>query len=241
MMVFLRASMPMSSGYRILDAIAPDLRETLLHDHRVLSVPANHQLMFASDWGDDVYFVHAGIAKARSLSQQGEETVISLMGPGSLIGDLAVFSALSLRTVDVVSLTPTTFWKLRHRALQETMDSSPAFVRVLACLQAHRLCSLGERLMLMNEDATTRLLATLFVLARLNGPSDDPFQPIPAIPQQEIAVISGLSRGTASTLINKLRGNGTLEQTEKGLRFTSLAPLQRRGLVPPVTPSPTHR
>jgi CRP/FNR family cyclic AMP-dependent transcriptional regulator len=231
----------MSSGYRILDAITPDLRENLLLDHRVISVPANHQLMFASDWGDEVYLVHSGITKARSLSQQGEETVISLMGPGSLIGDLAVFTALSLRTVDVVSLTPTTFWKLRHHALQETMDSSSAFVRVLACLQAHRLCSLGERLMLMNEDAITRLLATLCVLARLNGPDDDPFQPIPAIPQQEIAVISGLSRGTASTLINRLRGNGTLEQTERGLRFTSLAPLQRRGLVPPVIPGPTPR
>ncbi len=240
-MVAYAPAMPMASGYRILDVITPDLREKLLHDHRVVSVPANHHLMFASDWGEDVYLVHSGIAKARSLSQQGEETVVSLMGPGSLIGDLAVFTTLSLRTVDVISLTPITFWKLRHRALQEAMDSSPAFVRVIACLQAHRLCSLGERLMLMNEDATTRLLATLSVLARLNGPKDDPFQPIPAIPQQEIAVISGLSRGTASTLINKLRGNGTLEPSDHGLRFTTLAPLQKRGLLPPLTPAQESR
>ena len=86
--------------------------------------------------------------------------------------------------------------------------------------------------MLMNEDAKTRLLATLSLLARLNGPEDDPYQPIPSLSQQEIAVISGLSRGTASTLINKLRGNGTLEQTDQGLRFTTLSPLQRRGLLP---------
>jgi CRP-like cAMP-binding protein len=223
----------MANGFRIFDAIPQDLRDQLLHDHRVVSVPANHHLMFASDWGEEVYLLHSGIAKSRSLSQQGEETVISLMGPGSLIGDLAVFTTLSLRTVDVVSLTPTTFWKLRHHALRDAMENSPAFVRVIACLQAHRLCSLGERLMLMNEDAPTRLLATLSLLARLNGPVDDPFQPIPAIPQQEIAVISGLARGTASTLINKLRGNGTLEQTDHGLRFTTLAPLQRRGLLPP--------
>ena len=167
-----------------------------------------------------------------ALNHQGEETVISLMGPGSLIGDLAVFSTLSLRTVDVVSLTPMTFYKLRHRALQEAMNSSPAFIQALACLQACRLCSLGERLMLMNENAKTRLLATLSLLARLNGPNDDPYQPIPALSQQEIAVISGLSRGTASTPINKLRGNGTLEQTDQGLRFTTISPLQRRGLLP---------
>lgn len=222
----------MAIGYRILEVMDPQLRERLLHEHRVVSVPANHQLMFASDWGEEVYLIHAGIVKARILSQQGEETVISLMGPGSLIGDLAVFTTLSLRTLDVISLTPTTFWKLRHRALHEAMESSSAFIQSIACLQAHRLCSLGERLMLLNEDATTRLLATLSLLARLNGPEDDPQQPIPPIPQQEIAVIAGLSRGTASTLINKLRGNGTLHQTDDGLRFASLSPLHRRGLLP---------
>ncbi|MFN9645446.1 MAG: Crp/Fnr family transcriptional regulator [Cyanobacteriota bacterium] len=228
--------MPMSQGFRLLEVIAPDLRELLLSEHRVFTVPANHQLMYASDWGEEVYLIDQGIAKARNLNCQGDETVISLMGCGSLIGDLAIFSALSLRTVDVVSLTPITFRKLRHRALQEAMNSSAAFLQAIACLQAHRLCTLGERLMLMNEDAQTRLLATLSCLARLNGPDDDPFQPIPPISQQEIAVIAGLSRGTASTLINKLRGNGTLEQTDQGLRFTTLAPLHKRGLLPQPTP-----
>jgi CRP/FNR family cyclic AMP-dependent transcriptional regulator len=231
----------MASGFRIFDALSPELSDQLLQGHRVVSVPANHQLMFASDWGQDVYLIHSGIAKSRSLSQQGEETVISLMGPGSLVGDLAVFTTLSTRTVDVVALTPTTFLRLRHRALQDAIDGNPDFLRLIACLQAHRLCSLGERLTLMNEDASTRLLATLSALARLNGPEDDPLQLIPALPQQEIAVISGLSRGTASTLINKLRGNGTLEQTDHGLRFTTLAPLERRGLLPSSTASPARR
>lgn len=222
----------MASSYRILDSMDAEMRDRLLRDHRVLAIPANHQLMFESDWGDDVYLISAGIAKTRNLNQQGDETVISLMGPGALIGDLVVFSPRSIRTVDVVSLTPTTLFKLRHRALQEEIDRSPTFLQTLASLQAQRLCSLGERLMLMNEDATTRLLATLSQLARLNGSEDDPSQPIPTISQQEIAVISGLSRGTASTLINKLRSNGTLEQTELGLRFSKLTPLQRRGLLP---------
>jgi CRP/FNR family cyclic AMP-dependent transcriptional regulator len=226
----------MARCYRILDVIDPVLREELLRDHRTFSVPANHQMMYASDWGDDVYLIDDGIAKARNLNRNGDETVISLMGAGALIGDLAVFSTLSLRTVDVVALTPITFRKLRHRALKEAMESNSAFLQSMACLQAHRLCALGERLMLMNEDAKTRLLSTLSWLARLNGPEDDPFQTIPPISQQEIAVIAGLSRGTASTLINRLRGNGTLEQTDQGLRFTTLAPLQKRGLLPLPTP-----
>ena len=76
-----------------------------------------------------------------------------------------------------------------------------------------------------------RLLATLMELACLCSSEADPCHPIPAISQQDIATIAGLSRGSTSTLITKLRGNGTLEQTPEGLRFASLAPLQRRGLL----------
>jgi CRP-like cAMP-binding protein len=164
--------------------------------------------------------------------------VISLMGPGSLIGDLALFSPGSIRSVDVISLTPLTLIKLRHRALHEEIERSPPLLQALASLQVQRLCSLGERLMLMNEDATTRLLATLSWLARLNGPVDDPSQPIPPLSQQEIAAIAGLSRGTASTLITKLRSNGTLEHSDQGLRFRTLLPLHQRGLLPNTVPPP---
>ena len=41
--------------------------------------------------------------------------------------------------------------------------------------------------MLMNEDAMTRLLATILSLARLNGVSDSPTNPIPPLSQQDLA------------------------------------------------------
>lgn len=113
------------------------------------------------------------------------------------------------------------------------MEGNSKVNHAIACLQAERLIALGIRLMLMQEDATTRLLSALLDLARLNGPEDDPQQAIPAIPQHEIANIAGLSRGTTSTLMTKLRSNGTLATNASGeLRFTMLGPLERRGLLP---------
>jgi len=224
------------SQTKILEALGHDLSERLLRNHRQLAIPANHQLIFQSDWGTETYILVEGIAKARSLTLAGEEVVISLMGSGSLIGDLALLSPEPIRSVDVVALTAVTLLKLRDGALKEALESSATALALIAALQAQRLKVLGERLMLMHEDATTRLLATMLELARLNGPTDDPHQPIPAISQNEIAVIAGLSRGTTSTLINKLRSNGTLENGVEGLRFATLAPLQRRGLLPTILP-----
>lgn len=222
----------MACHYRILEAMDSVTRENLLQGHREIQIPAAHQLILQADWGEETYLLHEGILKARCLNTGGDEIVISLMGAGAIVGEVALLSPEPIRTVDVVAVTPARLLKLRQYALREAMENNLAFTRSIAFLQAQRLAALGDRLMLMNEDATTRLLATLLDLARLNGDGTDPFHPIPAIPQHDLAVMAGLSRGTTSTLINKMIGNGTLKRIEAGLQFASLAPLQRRYLLP---------
>jgi CRP/FNR family cyclic AMP-dependent transcriptional regulator len=222
----------MAAPYRILDQLVPETRERLLAGHRLIEIPAGHQLIFQADWGGEVYVVESGLAKARCLSLQGDEVVLTLMGSGALIGDLALLSPRPVRTVDVVALTAMSVKKLRQGALEEALKNNADFNQAITYLQVQRLCNLGNRLMIMNEDATTRVLYALHLLATVNSPDGNPLDPLPALSQQEIAILAGLSRGSTSTLINKLRSNGTLEQTEQGLRFVSLAPLQRRGLLP---------
>jgi len=219
--------------YNFIAQLGEGEKERLLLSSREISLPTNHQLLFQSDWGSQTFLITGGIAKARSLCLAGREVVISLMGAGALIGDLALLSLQPIRSLDVVALTPLTLLKLRPAALPEAMDGNSKVTHALACLQAQRLIALGNRLMLMQEDATTRLLATLWHLARLHSPEDDPQPAIPAIPQHEIASIAGLSRGTTSTLITKLRSKGTLASNARGeLQFVTLEPLERRGLLP---------
>lgn len=222
----------MSAPFRIFEQIDAETREQLLEGHRRIEIPAGHQLIFQSDWGGEVYVVEAGLAKARCLSLQGDEVVLTVMGSGALIGDLALLSPKPVRTVDVVALTAMSVMKLRQGALEEALKDSTRFSEAVTYLQVQRLCNLGNRLMIMNEDATTRLLHALHLVATVNSPDGNPLDPLPPLAQQELATIAGLSRGSTSTLINKLRGNGTLVQTEQGLRFANLAPLQRRGLLP---------
>jgi CRP-like cAMP-binding protein len=221
----------MASHFRLLDALDAPLRECLLAGHREIQIPANHQLIFQSDWGDETYILSNGILKTRCLSPQGDEVVISLMGSGAVIGEVTLLSPKSVRTVDVVSLTAATLLKLRQHAIKQALEESPQLLRAIARLQAQRLTALGDRMMLMNEDATTRLLATLLDLACLNGDHNSPTNPIPPLSQQEIAAISGLSRGTTSTLMTKLRGNGTLTDGQGGLLLAKMDALKKRNLL----------
>lgn len=221
----------MACHYRLLDQLDSSIRDRLLEGHREIHVDESHQLIFQSDWGDEAYIVSAGILKARCFNVHGEEVVVALMGVGALIGELALLSSKPIRTVDVVALTPVKLLKLRKNALQRGMEESPSLIKAIAVLQSQRLIALGDRLMLMNEDATTRLLATLLQLALLNGDEPSPTNEIPSLLQQEIATLAGLSRSTASTLINKMVDNGTLVKSATGMAFASTDPLRKRGLL----------
>jgi CRP/FNR family cyclic AMP-dependent transcriptional regulator len=222
----------MVCNYKVLDTVDSDTKEKLLQGHREIQIPSAHQLILQADWGEEAYVLVSGILKARCLSAQGDEIVISLMGAGAIVGEVALLAPNPIRTVDVVAVTPARLLKLRQHAMREAMENNLTFTRSIAFLQAQRLTALGDRLMLMNADAMTRLLATLLDLARLNGDKDDPLQPIPLIPQHEMALMAGLSRGTTSTLINKLISNGTLQRHDNSMQFVSLVPLQRRSLLP---------
>jgi CRP/FNR family cyclic AMP-dependent transcriptional regulator len=189
----------MTCHFKLLEAIDSDTKDNLLQGHREIQIPSAHQLILQADWGEETYVLSTGILKARSFNAQGDEVVISLMGGGAIVGEIALLSADPIRTVDVVAITPSCLLKLRRNAMRDAMENSLSFTRSVAFLQAQRLTALGDRLMLMNEDATTRLLAILLNLAQLNGNDNDPLQPIPAVPQHEIAVMAGLSRGTTST------------------------------------------
>ncbi len=91
---------------------------------------------------------------------------------------------------------------------------------------------LNRRFALQTADATTRLLDALAYLARKSSSTDDPQAPIPALTQQEIALIAGLARETASRALSKLRSRGTVTEENGILSLVDLKPLQKRGLIP---------
>jgi CRP-like cAMP-binding protein len=205
--------------------------ESLLREHRILQLPAQHQLVFEGDWSDGLFLIRTGVVKVRRLSLPGEEVVIALMGAGEMFGELALLLGNGRRTADVVALTPLEVVKLRWTPVQEELDRSPGFSLALARLQASRLLALGRRFSLRGEDATTRVLATLLELAHCSGYQKDPHAPIPDLKQTEIATIAGLARGTTSRILTQLRSRGTIVDTPEGWRFANLEPLRRRGLV----------
>ena len=186
--------------------------------------------MLDQDESQDLILLRNGIAKVRRFNREGEEDVLSLLGPGDVCGEMAVLNS-GCRSADVVSVTTCDAVLLRVGPFRELLHSEPRLSLALARLEARRLQDLNCRFTLRGADATTRLLATLCELARRTRLGADSFSTIPPLPHRELACLSGLARETTCRILSKLRQQGIVEEVEGGgLKIVNREALHQRQL-----------
>lgn len=205
---------------------------TLLLERQLQSAHAPEQVfVMERDWAESLFLLRSGLAKVRTYTADGEEVVMSVLGPGEVFGEMAALDGVS-RSADVVALTPVTVVKLRVAPFAALLRKEASFALALAQLEASRLRDLNQRFALHTSDATTRLLATLAYLAQRSSPANDPCALIPPLAQRELGLLAGLARETASRTLSKLRSRGTVTEHDGSLQIADLQPLIKRGLLP---------
>jgi CRP-like cAMP-binding protein len=204
--------------------------EALLAGQIPLAAAAEQVLLIQQDEGEALLVIQEGLAKVRSFSADGDEVVMALLGPGDLMGEMAVLTQ-GVRNADVVALTPLVAVKLRAGLFRDLVHHDPRVSLALARLMAVRLTAIHARLLLRGSDATTRLLAVLQDLALTASRGRDPLAPIPPLPQRELAVMAGLARPTTSTTLALLRERGIVKVDPHGMRIADLQALRKRGLL----------
>lgn len=204
--------------------------DVLLRGQIGVEVAADQLLLLEQDEGEGLVVILQGLAKVRSYSADGEEAVMAVLGPGDLLGEMAVLTS-GVRNADVVALTPLAAIKLRAGGYRQLLFSDGALALSLARLLAQRLTVLNRRFLLRGADATTRLLATLMQLALTTSRGQDPLALIPPLAQRELAVMAGLSRETTSRTFSQLRQRGLVIGDAQGTRIADLQALRKRGLI----------
>ncbi len=218
-------------GLPLFSSLDKEQIACLFARHLEISHETGHVIVMEQDWGESLFLVRSGLAKVRTFTIDGEEIVMSLLGEGDLFGEMAAIDG-SIRSADVVALTPLNLVKIRTAIFTELLEKYSGFALNLARFEASRLKDLNRRFALKNGDSTSRMLDSLAYLARKSsGSSNDPQALIPSIAMREIALVAGLARETASRTLSKLRNRGTVIEEEGGLRIVDIQPLQKRGLL----------
>jgi len=97
---------------------------TLLDRHRLAEVMPGQTLVMEADWGENLMVVISGLAKVRSFNADGEESVLSLVGAGDLLGELSVLDG-DARSADVVTLSPVRLSEIARARFPKCVGEKP--------------------------------------------------------------------------------------------------------------------
>jgi DNA-binding response OmpR family regulator/CRP-like cAMP-binding protein len=103
-----------------------------------LKVAADRVLFLADDPGDSCYRVEDGLLKVTMVSRSGIERILSFLGPGGIVGELAILDGLP-RSASVVAVRDTVLRRLSRAEFDAFAEKHPELYKSLITLLTQRL------------------------------------------------------------------------------------------------------
>jgi len=175
----------------------------LLELGREIRHPAGAQLMREGQEADFVLFILSGQAKVVISDGKGNDLLLSVVGPGELIGEMACMEG-GRRSATVISLNPVHSRKIAASTFLEFVEKRPRMAVFVASLISKRLRSADQRrLMLTASQVTARLVRVIGIISPMFENSGEPAK-IP-LSQNEWAQLINASEVSVQRAFRELR------------------------------------
>ena len=132
------AAKPPPAPNNLLTDLPDWLSTGLLANATPRHLAANEMLFLAGDPGDGFYRVEAGLLKISIISASGAERILAILGPGSIVGDLAIIDRKP-RSASVSALRETRLQFVSQTAFGAFAEKNPEIYKYLAKVLAERL------------------------------------------------------------------------------------------------------
>jgi len=131
----------MASPLRSADLLSdlPDrVSAGLLANARPVKLAADEVLFLAGDPGDGCYRLNEGLLKVSIVSPAGAERILAILGPGSLVGDMAMIDGRP-RSASVSALRDCKLSFMSRASFEAVAEKNPEIYKHLLSLLAARL------------------------------------------------------------------------------------------------------
>jgi CRP/FNR family cyclic AMP-dependent transcriptional regulator len=158
--------------------------------------PTGAMILTASQPGEIAYIVLDGTLKVSVIQANGRELTLALLGPGEIVGELALADR-SGRSADVVTLEPANLVWIDRNAFEQLRRDIPLITENLLRLMARRLRLANQQLQAMATlDVHGRVARQLLALADALGEElPDGSVRIPLrVTQSDLAALVGATR-----------------------------------------------
>jgi CRP/FNR family transcriptional regulator, cyclic AMP receptor protein len=211
-----------------LDRLDPADRDTLVERGRRRRWPAGASLFLEGDQSGTVVFVVSGRVKVFSLTEQGEEILLAVRGPGALLGEVSAVDG-GPRSASVAALEPVTAIVLTADAFLDYLRTHAAAATVLLQMVTSRLRDADrKRVEFAAYDIASRVARRLVELAeRFGEPDENGVRIAVALSQDELAGWVGASREAVAKALHQLRGLHVVETGRRRITVVDPPALRR--------------
>jgi CRP/FNR family cyclic AMP-dependent transcriptional regulator len=162
------------------------------------------------DPADALFYIQRGRVKVTTLSSQGKEAVVAILGAGDFFGE-GCLAGQPLRISTVAAIVDSSIVRLAKaeviRVLHEQRAFSELFMAYLLARNVRMEADLIDQLFNSSEKRLARLLLLLANFGKEGRP-----QPVVAkISQETLAEMIGTTRSRVSFFMNKFRRLGFIE------------------------------
>ena len=196
----------------IFSSLNPDELDQLLAATTVKRIKAKDTLFRKGDPGNQLYGILDGCLKVTTTGTDGKDVVFNLMGPGEVLGEIALLDS-EQRSATVVAVEDTELLTLDRRELIPFLEAHPRATIGLAGVLAARVRRLSERA----EDRQTmplpgRIAKRLLSLADQHGKHPIVGGPVEVrLPQQDLADLVGTTRESVNKQLRAWVAEGFVE------------------------------
>jgi CRP-like cAMP-binding protein len=204
---------------------SPD-REALLAIGRPRRYRRGSVVFAEGDTGNFVVLITEGRVKVVSATVEGTQTILSVRGPGDLVGELsAVLDAGAPRSASIIAIDPVAGNVVSAAEFRTILDERPAVAVELVRTLAGHLRHADRRRIDNAGYSTTRRLARLVVeLVTPEGVAGPTVTLRMTMSQQELAGLVGASRESVVRALSVLRRQGLVET---GRRSVTIPDIER--------------
>jgi len=173
---------------------------------RVHQLKAGRVLFAAGDAGDGCYRLDKGLLKVTVTSTRGEERIVAILGPGAVVGELAMIDQMP-RSAAVAALRDSVLRFVSREAYEKRLRADPATKQLLEII-AFRLRQADKELAAATFlSVRARVARALLDLAEFVGKRSGPQSIVldEKIRHADLAAMAGTTRENVTRLLSEWR------------------------------------
>lgn len=220
---------PMILRAGLFHGVEPGAVSALTEQLRTVEFPYGHVVFAEGDPGDQLYIIASGKVKIGRQTPDGRESLLTIMGPSDMFGELAIFDP-GPRTSSAIAITDVRAVSMDRPALRAWIADRPEIAEQLLRVLARRLRRTNNTVTdMIFTDVPGRVAKQLLYLAQRFGTQDGDYLRVDhGLTQDEIAQLVGSSRETVNKALSDFTQRGWIQLESKRVIITDSAKLAHR-------------